>query len=155
MELRAVERPEKSVFRRLSVFAGGWSLEAPKPCVPAIGVNRETVLELVSGLVNKSLVLTEEHDGQTRYRFMVTLQEYARKQLMRTDRESAVDRAHAEFVLALAIESDAKLSAPNEKHVIRPIEAEYNNIRAALTWTSRNDIGWGWCSRPSWDDSGT
>ena len=101
------------------------------------GLNSESVLELVSGLVNKSLVLAEEHDGQTRYRFMVTLQEYARKQLMRTEEGESIHRAHAEFVLALAVEHEAKLVGTEQKRSFDRLNAEYNNIRAALTWTSK------------------
>ena len=67
---------------------------------------------------------------------MVTLQEYARKQLMRTEEGMSVHRAHAEFVLALAIDSDAKLVGTEQKRSFDRLNAEYNNIRAALTWTS-------------------
>ena len=107
------------------------------------GLDSESVLELVSGLVNKSLVLAEEHDGQTRYRFMVTLQDYARKQLMRTEEGGSIHRAHAEFVLALAVENEAKLIGTEQKRSFDRLNAEYNNIRAALTWTSKNDVGMG------------
>ena len=121
------------------------------------------MLELVSGLVNKSLVLAEEHDGQTRYRFMVTLQEYARKQLMRTEEGESIHRAHAEFVLALAVENEAKLVGTEQKRSFDRLNAEYNNIRAALTWTSKNDVGMGlllaaglgrfWYLRGHWDEA--
>ena len=155
--------PERSLFRRLSVFVGGWSLEAAEALCAGDGLNRERVLELVSGLVNKSLVLTDEHEGQTRYRFMVTLQEYARKQLMRTDEGPAIGRAHAEFVLALALESEPKLLGPEQNTSFDRLNAEYHNIRAALAWTSRNDIRMGlvlagalgrfWYLRGYWDEA--
>ena len=155
--------PEKSLFRRLSVFVGGWSLEAAEALCAGDCLNRETVLELVSGLVNKSLVLAEEHEGQTRYRFMVTLQEYARKQLMGTDEGPAVSRVHAEFILALAIENEPKLLGPEQSTSFDRLNAEYHNIRAALTWTSRNDIRMGlvlagalgrfWYLRGYWDEA--
>jgi non-specific serine/threonine protein kinase len=135
--------PEKRLFRRLSVFAGGWTLEAAEAVCAGDGLDRERVLELVSGLVNKSLVLAEEHDGQTRFRFMVTLQEYARNQLTRTEEGRSIDRAHAEYVLALAVEHEAKLIGTEQKRSVDRLNAEYNNIRAALTWSSQHDVGMG------------
>src|SRR5205814_1545710 len=76
--------PEKVLFRRLSVFAGGWTLEAAERVCSDNRVDERTVLELLSGLVDKSLVLTEDRDGHQRYRFMMTLLEYAHKRLMET-----------------------------------------------------------------------
>ena len=158
-----LSEPEKRLFRRLSVFAGGWTLEAADAVCAGDGLDSESVLELVSGLVNKSLVLAEEHDGQTRYRFMVTLQEYARKQLMRTEERESIHRAHAEFALALAVENEAKLIGTEQKRSFDLLNAEYNNIRAALTWTSKNDVGMGlllaaglggfWHQRGHWDEA--
>ena len=158
-----LSEPEKRLFRRLSVFAGGWTLEAADAVCAGDGLDSENVLELLSGLVNKSLVLAEEHDGQTRYRFMVTLQEYARKQLMRTEEGESIHRAHAEFVLALAVENEAKLIGTEQKRSFDRLNAEYNNIRAALTWTSKNDVGMGlllaaglggfWHQRGHWDEA--
>ena len=158
-----LSEPEKRLFRRLSVFAGGWTLTAAEAVCAGDGPDSESVLELVSGLVNKSLVLAEEHDGQTRYRFMVTLQEYARKQLMRTEEAEGIHRAHAEFVLALVVDSEAKLVGTEQKRSVDRLSAEYNNIRAALTWTFKNDVGMGlalaaglgrfWYLRGHWDEA--
>jgi predicted ATPase/Tfp pilus assembly protein PilF/predicted Ser/Thr protein kinase len=131
--------PEKRLFRRLSVFAGGWTLEAAET-VCAGGVEKDSVLDLLSGLVDKSLVLAEEREGQTRYRFMVTLQAYARKQLLQTEEGAAIGRAHADFVLALAVEGESKLVGAEQKTWLARLNAEYDNIRAALAWTSRHDI---------------
>jgi non-specific serine/threonine protein kinase len=157
-----LSEPEKRLFRRLSVFAGGWTLEAAET-VCAAGGNGESVLELLSGLVNKSLVLAEELDGQTRYRFMVTLQEYARKQLMRSEEGESLHRAHADFVLALAVENEVKLLGTEQKRSFALLNTEYNNIRAALAWTSRNDVEMGlllagalgrfWYLRGHWDEA--
>ena len=158
-----LSEPEKSLFRRLSVFAGGWTLEAAEAVCAGDGLDRGRLLELLSGLVNKSLVLAEEHDGQTRFRFMVTLQDYARKQLMRTEEGGSLHRAHAEFVLALAVDNEAKLVGTEQKRSADCLNAEYNNIRAALTWASKNDIGTGlliaaslgrfWYLRGHWDEA--
>jgi non-specific serine/threonine protein kinase len=103
-------------------------------------IDKADVLGLMSALVNKSLVLADERDGRTRYQFMVTLLEYARKQLAGTIEQETVCRAHAEFVLTLAVEAESRLAGTQEKLWIHRLEAEYDNIRAALAWTSRNDL---------------
>lgn len=135
-----LSEPEKALFRRLSVFAGGCTLEAAEAVCTGGAIERADVLGLMSALVNKSLVLAEERDGRTRYQFMVTLLEYARKQLAVMMEQDTVSRAHAEFVLALAVEAEARLAGTQEKLWIHRLEAEYDNIRAALAWTSRNDV---------------
>jgi len=155
--------PEKTLFRRLSVFAGSWTLEAAEAVCSGDGLAGESVLELLSGLIHKSLVLTEDHEGQTRYRFMVTLQEYARKQLRDTAEGEAIQRAHAAFVLAIALESESKLLGTEQKTSLDRLNAEYHNVRAALTWTSRHDVGMGlllagvlrrfWYQRGYWDEA--
>ena len=117
-----LSEPEKRLFRRLSVFAGGWTLSAAEAVCADGGLDSGSVLELVSGLVNKSLVLAEEHEGQTRYRFMVTLQEYARKQLMRTAEAEGIHRAHAEFVTAFAVENEGEVGRNRAEAVGRPVE---------------------------------
>jgi predicted ATPase len=135
-----LSEPEKALFRRLSVFAGGCTLEAAEAVCAGGAIERADVLGLMSALVNKSLVLAEDRDGRTRYQFMVTLLEYARKQLAGMMEQDTISRAHAEFVLALAVEAEARLAGTQEKIWIHRLEAEYDNIRAALGWTSRNDV---------------
>jgi non-specific serine/threonine protein kinase len=135
-----LSEPEKALFRRLSVFAGGCTLEAAEAVCAGGAIEQADVLGLMSALVNKSLVLAEERDGRTRYQFMVTLLEYARKRLAGMMEHDAVSRAHAEFVLALAVEAEARLAGTQEKLWIHRLEAEHDNIRAALAWTSRNDV---------------
>jgi non-specific serine/threonine protein kinase len=135
-----LSEPEKALFRRLSVFAGGCTLEAAEIVCTGGAIDKADVLGLMSALVNKSLVLADERDGRTRYQFMVTLLEYARKQLAGTIEQETVCRAHAEFVLTLAVEAESRLAGTQEKLWIHRLEAEYDNIRAALAWTSRNDL---------------
>lgn len=158
-----LSEPEKSLFRRLSVFSGGWTLEAAETVCPGNGLDAGSVLELLSELVGKSLVLAEEREGQTRYRFMETLLEYARKRLMHTEEGEAISRAHSEFIVALAVEGDSKLVSPEQKTWLERLNAEYNNIRAALIWTSKNNVEMGlrlagvlgrfWYLQGHWDEA--
>jgi predicted ATPase len=158
-----LSKPEKSLFRRLSVFAGGWTLEAAETVCARDGVDRESVLELLSGLVDKSLVLAEEREGQTRYRFMVTLLEYAKKRLTQTEEGEAINFAHAGFVVALAEEAESKLVSTEQKIWFERLNAEYDNLRAALTWTSKHNVEMGlrlagalgrfWYLRGYWEEA--
>jgi predicted ATPase/predicted Ser/Thr protein kinase len=132
--------PEKVLFQRLSVFAGGWTLEAAETVCSGEGVDQKNVLELLTGLVDKSLVLTEERDGQNRYRFMVTLLEYAHERLLQTDEGEATHRRHAEFFAGAAAESESKLIGTDQKPWLERLSAEYDNVRAVLNWTSEHDV---------------
>jgi predicted ATPase len=130
---------EKILFRRLSGFSGGWTLEAAEAVCAGDGVDRGDVLELLSGLVDKSLVLPEERDGQQRYRFMVTLAEYAHKRLMQTAEGPAISRGRAVFFVALAEEGETKLWGTEQKAWLARLNVEYDNIRSVLNWTSKEN----------------
>src|SRR5262249_806953 len=98
---------EKILFRRLSVFSEGWTLEAAEAVCRGDGVDKGSVLELLSGLVDKSLVLAEERDAQHRYRFMVTLLEYSQQRLRQTSEGEPLTRTHANFFLAFVVEAES------------------------------------------------
>jgi predicted ATPase/predicted Ser/Thr protein kinase len=131
---------EKDLFRRLSVFAGGWTLEAAERVCSGEGVDESGVLELLSGLVDKSLVLTEDRDGQQRYRLMVTLLEYAHKRLVQTDEGDAISRRYAEFFATVAAEGEPNLIGAEQKLWLERLNAEYDNLRAVLNWASKHDV---------------
>jgi predicted ATPase/predicted Ser/Thr protein kinase len=131
---------EKLLFRRLSVFSGGWTLEAAEAVCSGHAVEQDTVLELLSGLVDKSLVLVEERDGEQRYRFMVTLLEYAQQRLMQTEEGEAIQQRHAAFFVALAVEADPKLMKTEQKVWLERLNADYDNLRAALNWTCAQNV---------------
>src|SRR5262249_25431529 len=129
---------EQTLFHRLSVFSGGWTLEAAETVCDGNGV--ESVLELLSGLVDKSLVLVEERDGQQRYRFMVALQEYAQKRLADAGGAADVVRRHAEFFLGLALEGESKLLGSEQRTWVERLNADHGNMRAALNWAAKTDV---------------
>jgi predicted ATPase len=153
---------EKILFRRLSVFSGGWTLEAAETVCAGDGVDTGHVLGLLAGLVDKSLVLAEEREGQQRYRFMVTLLEYALKRLMQTEEGETISRGHARFFVALAVAGEPKLMSTEQKVWLEGLNAEYDNIRAVLNWTSKKNaemglrlagaLGQFWYLRGYWDE---
>ncbi|HEX8917689.1 MAG TPA: tetratricopeptide repeat protein [Chloroflexota bacterium] len=137
---RLLMSEEQELFRNLSVFVGGWTLEGAE----AIGSSGEPkghdVLDVLSRLVDKSLVVAEPgQDGQIRYRLLEPVRQYAAELLREGDggrlAESAVRRRHAELYLSLSEEAASQFHGPHQKMWLDRLEAEHDNTRAALTWS--------------------
>jgi predicted ATPase/DNA-binding CsgD family transcriptional regulator len=131
---------ERKVFRRLSVFAGGWTLEASEVVVSGESLGEDEVLELLSGLVEKSLVIAEltAESGAGRYRLIDPIRQYALEKLEQSGEVEDVKRAHAEYFLALAEEAERELIGPREAEWFERLEVELGNVRAALSWASEH-----------------
>ena len=129
---------ERVVFRRLSVFAGGWTLEASEAVVSDEIMEESEVVELLSGLVEKSLVIAEPagKGGGVRYRLLDSVRQYALEKLDESGEGEGVMRAHAEYFLALAEETEPHLIGPQEAESFGRLEEELDNVRAALSWAS-------------------
>jgi predicted ATPase len=124
---------ERRLFRRLAVFAGGWTLDgAEAVCAePAEAVG---VLELLGRLVDKSLVLAEDAGGEARYRLLETIRAYARERLIESGDEPTLRRAHARYFLALAESADRELRGRGQRAWLDRLEREHDDLRAALRW---------------------
>src|SRR5262249_51175049 len=99
--------PERALLRRLSVFAGGSAPGGAEAVCAGDGLDAAAVLELLSHLVEKSLVVVEEREGQSWYRFLEPTRQYAAEQLLSADAPAGAEmaatrRRHARFFLALA-----------------------------------------------------
>ncbi|HEX6513364.1 MAG TPA: hypothetical protein VF157_13755 [Chloroflexota bacterium] len=124
--------PEQALFRRLSVFAGGWTLAAAEAVCAGGVVPAERVLELLGLLVKKSLVLAEERPPrEMRYRLLETLRQYASEKLSSTERE-AVGGAHAAYFVDLAKQARSASLGPEVASWLDRLEPEHDNFRAAL-----------------------
>jgi predicted ATPase/DNA-binding CsgD family transcriptional regulator len=121
---------ERTLFRRLAVFAGGWTLEA------AEAVCGEGVLDLLAQLVDKSLVLVDEQSGVLRYRLQETLRQYALERLDESGETLEIRRRHAEHYLVLAEEAEPRLFSPEQELLLAQLEREHDNLRLALGWSS-------------------
>jgi non-specific serine/threonine protein kinase len=127
--------PERQLFDRLSVFAGGWSLEAAEAVCSGDSVDATEVLELLGHLVDKSLVLAELNgDGGARYRLLEMLRQYGQERLAASASAEAVRRRHAVFFQDLVETAESKLAGPEEAIWLERLEQEHDNIRAALQW---------------------
>ena len=127
---------EKKLFWRLSVFAGGWTLEAAEAVGARGGIEEGEVLDLLSGLVEKSLVVARGSDQRgVRYRMLEPVRQYAQEKLKESGEAEAARRAHAQCFLALAEEAEPELSGPREAQWSERLEVEHDNIRASLSWS--------------------
>jgi predicted ATPase/DNA-binding SARP family transcriptional activator len=134
-----LEEHEKLLFRRLSVFAGGWDLEAAEAVLSDERMPSVEVPVLLSTLVDKSLVVAEEGAFGRRYRLLETLREFAREQLANSGEASALRRRHALFFLELAGDAEAMLRGREAKRWLARLDQEHDNARAALAWSEEAD----------------
>jgi predicted ATPase/DNA-binding CsgD family transcriptional regulator len=126
---------EKKLFGRLSVFAGGWALEASEAVGAGGGVEEGEVLDLLSGLVEKSLVMSRGDDpGGARYRLLEPVRQYALDKLEESDEAEEARRRHAWFFLGLAEETVTEMRGPEQAAWLDRLEAEHDNLRGALSW---------------------
>jgi len=127
---------ERVLFGRLSVFAGGFTLEAAEALGSGEGVGNGEVLDPLTRLVDKSLVALEEgeHDGALRYAMLEPVRQYARQKLRESGEEDSVQGRHAEFFLALAQEAEPEMSGPEQETWLKRLEREHANLRGALAW---------------------
>src|SRR6202035_3341707 len=128
---------ERIVFERLSVFAGGWTLDAAEAVARGGEVEEWQVLDLLAALIGKSLVQAEVVHGSTRYRLLETIRHYAAERLaLRAGSDLRDVRiAHRDHYLALVETAAAQLRGPDELRWLDTIEAEFDNIRAALAFS--------------------
>jgi predicted ATPase/DNA-binding XRE family transcriptional regulator len=126
---------EKVLLRRVSVFAGGWTLEAAEVVCAGEPIERGDVLDLLSGLVDKSLVLAEEQiSGHMRYGMLDTLREYAAERLAHAGEKPDLLRRQATQFLVLAETAERHLRGPEQAAWLERLEQEHENLRAALRW---------------------
>ncbi len=125
---------ERTLFDRLSVFAGGWTLAAAEAVASAGDTGEWLVLDRLAALVDKSLVQAVEVDGSTRYRLLETVRQYAAERLaLRAGAELNETRAaHRDHYLALVEAAATHLRGRDEAVWLDRLEVEFDNIRAAL-----------------------
>jgi predicted ATPase/class 3 adenylate cyclase/Tfp pilus assembly protein PilF len=126
---------EKALFTRLSVFVGGFTLEAAEAVATLEGDLAAEMVDQLTSLMGKSLVRqTEAADGGLRFTILETIGEYAAHRLAVSEEEETVRRRHAEFFLALAGEASPRLQRVDGAKWRRQFEEEHDNIRSVLQW---------------------
>ncbi len=134
-----LSEPERELFRSLAVFVGGWTLEAAEAVCPDHGIEQKHVLELLSRLVDKSLVIAEERDGDARYRMLETIREYALEKQTQSSDNLSLRARHADYILKLAEGSQPRLFSVGWVPLSKPLDIEYENLKAAFEWSLEND----------------
>jgi predicted ATPase/class 3 adenylate cyclase len=130
-----LDEGEQLLFGRLAVFSGGRTLEAIEAICDAEGDLPVEVFEGVSSLVDKSLLRQEEGpNGEPRFVMLETVHEFAREKLHGSGETEEIKRTHAEYFLTLAEEANPQLRGPDQLQWLESLEAEHDNMRAALSW---------------------
>jgi len=129
--------PERILFGRLSVFVGGFDLEAAEAVAGGGDVKRFQVLDLLTLLVDKSLVVAESTSGATRYRLLETVRQYALEKLGESGQADAARARHRDFYTALAAMLDTPAPVGHDRWLERT-DTEIDNLRAAFTWSREN-----------------
>ena len=125
---------ERALLRSLSVFAGQFTLEAVHAVLGG-EVDQYEVIDLLSQLADKSLVIVQGREGQARYRLLETIRQYAREKLVAAGEEEAARTHHRDWYLQLAEESEALLVTEQQLAWLERLEEEHDNLRAALSWS--------------------
>jgi predicted ATPase/class 3 adenylate cyclase/DNA-binding CsgD family transcriptional regulator len=129
--------PERVLLRRLAAFLGGFDVHAVKAVAGHDQVQRHQVLDLLSLMVDKSLVVADNNSGTTRYRLLETVRQYALEKLGESGEADAVRSRHRDHYTALAALLDAPAGSDYERRV-EQAETEVDNLRAAFAWSREN-----------------
>ncbi len=138
-----LSEPERKLFRRLSVFAGGFTLEAAEVVGTTGSAGGDDVLDLLGTLVEQSLVVAQppKEDGETRYGMLQPVRQYAMEKLEESGEAGIVGRSHAAFFLALAERAYPEVLGERQVEWLERLEQEYGNLRGAMSWALDADDG--------------
>jgi predicted ATPase/DNA-binding winged helix-turn-helix (wHTH) protein len=136
---------ERAILRRLSVFAGGGTLQAAEAICCGDGVGKHDVLDLMARLVDKSLVIAETLGSEARYNLLETVRHYGQRKLAEGQEADATQKAHLQYFVALAEKAEVLFRGASVVEWAERIAAENDNMRAALQWslTGGGDVGVG------------
>jgi len=119
----------------LSVFSGGCTLEAAEQICSGDGIMEDReILDLLTSLSDKSLVVVDLNEGSSRFRLVESVRQYAREKLVENGGGEMVRRRHRDYYLALAEESELKLMGAEQAEWLHRLSQEHDNVRATLEW---------------------
>jgi predicted ATPase/class 3 adenylate cyclase len=129
---------ESILFRRLSVFRGGWTYEDAEAVCRGEGLEPGDILDLLVRLVDKSLVISEERGGAFWYTFLDTLRDYSRSRLRERGEDRSAGRQHLAYFAGFARDAIARTHGSDQVQWLARIEQEHDNLRAALTFAEQS-----------------
>jgi non-specific serine/threonine protein kinase len=131
---------ERALLQRASVFAGGFTLESAEGICPEGEIKDADVLDLLSALVDKSLVVSEETENGGRYRLLETIRDYGAEKLREGGDSEMLAVRHANFFVILAEAAESELRGPEQGHWLTLLEEDHDNLRLAMrTCLGRRD----------------
>ena len=134
-----LDEQERALFRRLSIFAGAFTLEAVEVVAGASGTGEEDfgfdVLEVIASLVDKSLLRQQEvPDGDQTYVLLETVREFGRERLTASGEADELGHRHAAWYFSLAERAAPELLGPEQRRWVERLDRDLPNLRAALAW---------------------
>ncbi|MEN8240533.1 MAG: BTAD domain-containing putative transcriptional regulator [Chloroflexota bacterium] len=155
---------ERTLLRRLSVFSGSWTLRAAEKIVSFGDLTQQKVLDLLSNLVDKSLVQVEDQGARVRYGMLETVRQYGLQMLSEEGELEETRQRHANFFILVAEQMDEGLRDARQVESVDVLDAEHDNLRGALRWATDNNkkslafrlvgaLGWFWFMRGHWKES--
>jgi len=132
---------EQRLWARMSVFAGGFDLRAAERVCAGNGLPGETVLEHLTALVDKSVLLSEREGERTRFRLLEPLRQYGQEKLRALGEEDELRRRHLDHYLAVAEQSEREWFGPGQPDIFKRTRAEHANLRAALDFSLGTPVG--------------
>ncbi len=136
-----LSKPEQTLLRRLSVFAGGFTLEAVEGISAGPELDASQALDLLAQLVDKSMVLVETGDSGAavaRYRLLESIREYCQERAQAAGEVAWLRGRHQQWFLALAEEAERRSRGPEQIAWLDRLETEYDNLQAALSWRDQD-----------------
>lgn len=138
---------ERALLRRLAAFAGGWTLEAAEivcaweddPAAEAL--HAEDVLDLVTSLVDKSLIVLDAHAEGERYHLLETIREFALEHLRHAGEEDHVRARHAAYFFDHVAMAEPQLTTSRQREFLVRLDEDYDDVRLAVRWLTEHDSG--------------
>jgi predicted ATPase/class 3 adenylate cyclase/DNA-binding CsgD family transcriptional regulator len=134
-----LEESEQMLLRRLAVFAGGWTLDAAEEVCADDALDRLAILDLLTSLLDKSLVIADEHAGGLRYRLLETVRQYAHDRLAQTEELRELRDRHRHAFLRRAEETAPYLEVAGQGAWLDALDAEHANLALALDHATVSD----------------
>jgi len=155
---------EQNLLRMLCVFSGGFTLDALSAVASEEEEPQYDVLDLVSLLADKSLVMIDDGDVPRRYKTLETIRQYGLSKLRESGEVEKSRQAHLDYFLRLVEERDPDLRGHKQLASLSILDAEHDNLRSALRWSINQDmpsralrlvsgLGWYWFMRGFWNES--
>jgi predicted ATPase/class 3 adenylate cyclase len=130
---------EQTLFRRLSIFVGGSTIESASAVCDPDGQLGIDIIDGLSSFVDKSLLRAVEADhGEPRFQMLETIREYGLEKLAESEEADAIRRRHEDYFLALSLEAEPQLMGAHQKDWLDRLDQERDNLRAAL-WRAADD----------------